>query len=60
MAKKKFYAVKNGHNPGIYSTWPECQEQTKGFPNAKFKGFATLKEAETYLKETKIDRKSVV
>lgn len=54
MAKKKFYAVKNGHNPGIYLTWPECQEQTKGFPNAKFKGFATLKEAETYLKETKI------
>ena len=50
MAKKKFYAVKNGHNPGIYLTWPECQEQTKGFPNAKFKGFATLEEAETYFK----------
>lgn len=32
MAKKKFYAVKVGKVPGIYSTWNGCEEQVKGFP----------------------------
>ncbi len=22
-----YYAVKNGRNPGIYSTWDECREK---------------------------------
>jgi hypothetical protein len=26
-AKCKFYAVKKGHNPGIYTTWEDCRAQ---------------------------------
>lgn len=49
MAKSKFYAVLAGHKPGIYLTWAECQEQTKGFSGAKFKSFGTKAEAEQYM-----------
>ena len=49
MAKKKFYAVKVGKVPGIYSTWSECEEQVKGFPSASYKSFATLSEAENFM-----------
>ena len=48
MAKKKFYAVKVGKIPGIYSTWNECEAQVKGVSGAKYKSFATLKEAEEF------------
>ncbi len=43
--KKKYYVVWEGNNPGIYDTWPECQLQIKGYPNAKYKSFATQNEA---------------
>ncbi|TRX62365.1 viroplasmin family protein [Carboxylicivirga sp. M1479] len=46
MAKNKYYVVWVGAKPGIYSSWPECQAQIKGFPAAKYKGFATLVEAQ--------------
>lgn len=39
MAKTKFYAVIKGRNPGVYSSWVECEAQVKGFKGAKFKGF---------------------
>ncbi|MEE9371843.1 MAG: ribonuclease H family protein [Saprospiraceae bacterium] len=40
MAKKqKYYVVWDGVNPGIYNTWAECKQQTKGYPNAKYKSF---------------------
>ena len=42
---KKFYVVTVGRTPGIYSTWAECQQQTNGFPSAKFKSYATFEEA---------------
>jgi hypothetical protein len=29
--KAAFYAVQKGHNPGIYTTWSECEAQVKGF-----------------------------
>lgn len=51
MAQKKFYAVKQGRQPGIYSTWAECQKQTVGFKGAKFKGFVTRTEAEAYMND---------
>lgn len=50
MAKKKFYAVKKGAVPGIYTSWAETEVQVKGFPGAKFKGFAARDEAEAWLK----------
>ncbi len=47
--KQKFYAVKEGKVPGIYSTWKECEENTKGFSGAIFKSFPTLEEAEAFM-----------
>lgn len=52
---KKFYAVRAGKTPGIYTTWAECQNQVKGFSGAEFKGFATKEEAEWYLKGKEAD-----
>lgn len=39
MAKRKFYVVWVGHNPGIYDSWEDCEDQVKGFPEAKYKSF---------------------
>jgi len=44
--KKKFYVVWSGNNPGIYESWKECELQIKGYPNAKYKGFSSLHEAQ--------------
>jgi ribonuclease HI len=49
MAKKNYYAVRQGVKPGIYNTWAECQAQVKGFSGAAFKSFSTQVEAEHYL-----------
>lgn len=45
MVKQKYYAVKIGKSPGIYSTWKQTEEQVKGFSGAKYKSFETEKEA---------------
>ena len=47
---KKYYVVWEGHKPGIYDSWAKCQQQIKGFPNAKFKSFESRKIAEKALK----------
>lgn len=57
MAKKNFYSVKVGRKIGIFKTWAECSKYVAGYPNAKFKGFATYEEAENYLKETSVKTK---
>jgi len=49
MAKQKYYVVWEGVNPGIYTSWTDCQLQTKGFDGAKYKSFDTLEEAERAL-----------
>ena len=49
MASKKFYAVRKGFNPGIYQTWAECQEQTRGFKGQEFMSFESLDEAKAYM-----------
>ncbi|NXV27148.1 RNH1 Ribonuclease, partial [Rissa tridactyla] len=40
-----FYAVRKGRRTGVYRTWAECQEQVNKFPSARFKKFATEKDA---------------
>jgi len=47
--KSKFYAVAVGRQPGIYSTWDECQSQVKGHSNSRFKSFSTVEEAESFI-----------
>jgi ribonuclease HI len=51
MGAKKFYAVAKGVKPGIYMNWPEAKSQIDGFAGALYKGFATYKEAEEWLKK---------
>ncbi len=46
MAKKKFYVVWNGAEPGIYHTWEECRRQVEGIPGAVYKSFSTEEAAE--------------
>lgn len=50
----KVYAVKKGHQTGIFDNWDECQAATKGFSGAEFKSFTTREEAEAYLEERDI------
>ncbi|NOT38525.1 MAG: ribonuclease H [Saprospiraceae bacterium] len=44
--KQKYYVVWEGINPGIYLNWNECLLQVKAYPNARYKSFSTLKEAQ--------------
>lgn len=46
--KAKFYVVWQGRESGIYDSWTTCEAQVKGVA-AKYKGFATLAEAEKAL-----------
>lgn len=53
MAKtKKFYVVWQGHQSGIYDNWSECKNQIKGFPNAKYKSFMSLAEAQLAFRDS--------
>lgn len=46
MGKKKFYVVWKGEQPGIYSSWAECQLQIKGYEDAQYKSFDSREDAE--------------
>lgn len=47
MAKQqKFYVVWKGVEPGIYSSWTDCQLQIKNYKGAIYKSFSTREEAE--------------
>jgi ribonuclease HI len=43
--QRKYYVVWEGYAPGIYDSWEECQQQTHGYPGAKFKSFSSLEAA---------------
>ena len=45
----KYYAVKNGRAPGIYTDWPSAQEQITGWTKPKHKCFTTRVEAQRFL-----------
>lgn len=44
-----FYAVAKGRTPGIFLTWPECQESVKGFSGAVYKKFDKRGDAEIFI-----------
>lgn len=50
----KYYAVKDGHQTGIFTDWVTTQKQVAGYSNADFKSFKTLEEAEIYLGTTSV------
>lgn len=49
-SKKTYYAVHKGYNPGIYSTWKDCEKEIKKFIGAEFKKFDTKEDAEEFVK----------
>ncbi|WP_423189768.1 viroplasmin family protein [Alkalibacterium sp. f15] len=55
----KYYAVKKGRNPGVYTTWPEAQKQVTGYTNAQFKSFQTKNEAQAFIAD-KMEKSSYI
>ena len=45
----KIYAVRKGRHPGIYLTWPECQQEINGYPGAVYKSFSNESLAKEWL-----------
>ncbi len=46
----RYYAVRVGVYPGIYSTWGECERMVRGFKGAVHKSFRTRSEAERFMR----------
>jgi len=46
MKSQKFYVVWKGRRRGIFTSWPECEAQVKGFVDAQYKAFDSRAEAE--------------
>ena len=44
-----YYAVKEGHKPGIYKNWFDCEAQVRGYSNAKYKKFESLDDAKKFV-----------
>ena len=51
MAKKKFYVIWKGINPGIYDTWDKAKAQVIGYEGAIYKSFLTQEEAQKAFNE---------
>jgi len=47
---RKYYAVRVGRRPGIYTSWEQCKLQTRNYSGAVFKSFVNLSDAQTFLK----------
>ncbi len=48
-AKKKIYAVKNGREKGLFTSWEDCKKSVDGFAGAVYKSFTNISEAQAYL-----------
>ncbi|KAF3941714.1 hypothetical protein ABW19_dt0205623 [Dactylella cylindrospora] len=46
----KFYGVRSGGVPGVYTSWEECQKHVVGVKNPKFRQFSTREEAEAFIR----------
>lgn len=46
----KYYAVAKGICPGVYTSWGDTKAQIDGYKGAKYKSFATEKEAKDFVK----------
>ena len=46
---RKYYAVRLGKTPGIYTDWPSAQSQIIGYNRPSYKSFPTLEQAQEFL-----------
>lgn len=44
-----YYAVKNGRTVGIFTDWGEASASVTGYPDARFKKFRALKDAQGFM-----------
>lgn len=58
MTKQKYYAVKKGNKQGIFLTWAECQDATKGFSGPEYKAFESEEAAQAYINDEDIALKN--
>jgi viroplasmin and RNaseH domain-containing protein len=49
--KKYYYSIKQGRNPGIYTSWEEAKAQVIGFSGAVYKKFEKFEDAKGFLGE---------
>lgn len=55
LTPKTYYAVKIGHQPGIYPCWDKgAKEQVQGYQGAVFKKFKDIEEAKTFMDKRNI------
>lgn len=52
--KSNVYAVAIGRQTGLFYSWNECLEHTKGFSRARFKKFESVEQARIYLTNNSI------
>jgi ribonuclease HI len=58
--KEKYYAVKVGFKPGIYTSWIECKNNVNRYTGAQYKSFKTRLEAEEYLTGNKLKKATCI
>ena len=46
---KNYYAIKKGHQVGIFESWDECKSLVEGFSGAQYKSFKSMDDAKNYL-----------
>lgn len=51
MPKQKYYVVWKGRRTGIFTSWAECSAAVTGYPEAEYKAFDSLAEAEAALRK---------
>ena len=51
MAKKKFYVVWNGVEPGVYESWDKVKAQITGYDGALYKSFSNIEDAQKAFSE---------
>lgn len=47
---KKYYAVREGREKGIFTSWDECRSKVTGYSGAVYKSFESIADAKKYLK----------
>ena len=51
VAAPRFYAVRRGSRPGVYTSWADCKDYVLRFPGARYKSFSSMIEAEFMLRD---------
>jgi ribonuclease HI len=58
MPKQKYYVVWKGRRTGILTSWPDCSAAVTGYPEAEYKAFDSLAEAQEAFRTTYQDFRS--